>query len=76
LKHCQAQGSCNWSCSKYSAKIGGLDQPFIVARQARRRVKAPRDPSLQSAALGLLRDPLVYGSRENIQIGTYEEGIA
>jgi hypothetical protein len=26
--------------------------------------------------LGLLHDPLVYGSRENIQIGTREEGIA
>jgi hypothetical protein len=26
--------------------------------------------------LGLLRYPLTYGSRENIQIGTHEEGIA
>jgi hypothetical protein len=43
------RGGCNWLRSKYSAKIDGLDYPFIVARQAR-RVKAPRDPSLQSAA--------------------------
>src|SRR5260370_18884538 len=31
------RGGCNWLRSKYSAKIGGLDHPFIVARQARRR---------------------------------------
>src|SRR6267154_1041173 len=33
-------------------------------------------PTGGHVAMRLLRDPLVYGSRENIQIGTHEEGIA